>query len=99
MSEFVQLNRLAALTAPQYCRGCSHLCESEIDGDVRVAQVLRYKMYCDSYGEKDEARNLYAALSGNEKQIDGINLSRATAACPQGINIAQHLREAQHLLA
>jgi predicted aldo/keto reductase-like oxidoreductase len=98
MDDFMQLNRLAAQTAPYYCQGCNHICESRVDPNLRIADVLRYLMYYDSYGDTDEARRLYAALSPEERQATGVDLSEAMKACPQGINIAQRLADAERFL-
>ena len=67
MNDFVQLNRFAARTSPQYCTGCSHLCESKVDCNLRIADTLRYLMYHDAYGEKESARQLYSALADCEE--------------------------------
>lgn len=99
MDEFLQLNRLAAATAPVYCQGCSHICESRIDGQLKVADTLRYLMYGDSYGDLDRARERYRRLSEAERRLDGVDLSAAMAACPQGIDIAGRLEEAHRTLA
>ncbi len=99
MTDFVQLNRFAARTSPQYCTGCSHLCESKVDCNLRIADTLRYLMYHDAYGEKESARQLYSALADCERDFSGIDLAAATAACPQGINIANRLLQAQRTLS
>ncbi|MBI2423996.1 MAG: aldo/keto reductase [Candidatus Hydrogenedentes bacterium] len=100
MNEFVQLNRLAALTAAYACNGCSHLCEAKVQGNLKIAQQMRYLMYHDSYGDTETARALYAQLSPEERDFDGVDLSGAMAVCPQKINIAQRLADARaHLMA
>lgn len=99
MTEFVQLNRLAALTAPYSCRGCTHLCESCIEGSLQVGDILRYLMYHESYGKRSTARKLYAALKREERKTHGVDFSRAMKACPQGIDIARRLAEAERILA
>jgi predicted aldo/keto reductase-like oxidoreductase len=99
MKEFLQLNRLAALTAPSYCQGCRHLCENRIDGEVNVADTLRYLMYHESYGDPDKGREAYQRLSAAERNLDGIDFSRASHACPQGIDISAKLSRAKRLLS
>jgi len=98
-SDFVQLNRLAAITAPYYCHGCNQICESCVEGNLRIADSLRYLMYYDSYGDREEARHLYQQLKVEERDPSGVDLSAATRVCPQGINIAQRLDEAKQLLS
>lgn len=99
MDEFHQLNRFAATTASQRCQGCNHICESRVDGDVRIADTLRYLMYAECYGNTALARQRYNELTENERFIDAIALASATEACPQGINIAERLQVARARLA
>lgn len=99
MSEFMQLNRYAARTAGSRCKFCSHICESQIDGNTRVAQALRYLMYDECYGEHDKARQLYRALRPDERDFHNVDLAQATASCPQGIDIPKRLERAQTRLA
>jgi hypothetical protein len=56
-------------------------------------------MYHDSYGKRDEARALYRALPESARRIDGIDFSSASAACPNGLDLALHLERAAKVLA
>jgi len=99
MADFQQLRRLAVATAAYSCQGCSHICESRIDGEVRVADTLRFLMYHECYGERDKARKFYRELRPAERAIERVSFRRAEAACPQGIRIAERLARARRLLA
>lgn len=99
MSEFMQLNRLAAQTAHLACMGCNHICESRIDGELRVADLLRYLMYHECHGKEEEARRLYHALRPAERDFEQLDLAAAVEACPQGIDIPRRLAEARLRLA
>lgn len=99
MEEFQQLRRLAALTAQHHCLGCSHRCEPLAGGNLRISDALRYLMYHESYGEQEDARQLYAALGETERAFEQIDLRDAEAACPQGIRIAEKLAVARRVLA
>jgi predicted aldo/keto reductase-like oxidoreductase len=98
MNEFHQLNRLARLTAPYACLGCNQICESRIDGKLKVADALRYLMYHECYGDPETARLLYNALDLDERDFDRVDLAEAIKACPQGIRIDERLRKARSLL-
>lgn len=98
MQEFVQLNRLAALTAPYHCMGCKNICESRIAGKLRIADAMRYLMYAESYDDAETARLLYHALEPAERDFEQVDLSEATRACPQGIQIAERLARARAIL-
>jgi predicted aldo/keto reductase-like oxidoreductase len=99
MGDFQQLQRIATATAAYSCQGCSHICEPRLDGPVRVADQLRYLMYEECYGEREAARKLYRSLKPTERAIEGVDFSRATQACPQGIDIAARLAVAREKLA
>ncbi len=99
MSEFMQLNRLAAQTAHLACMGCNHICESHIDGELRVSDLLRYLMYHECHGKEEEARLLYHALRPGERDFEHLDLAAAVKACPQGIDIPKRLAQARQRLA
>jgi predicted aldo/keto reductase-like oxidoreductase len=97
--EMHQLNRLAALTAGYACNGCSHLCESVVGRKIAIADPLRYLMYYECYGKQARARELYQALPLEAKNFDIEDLKKASAVCPQKIDIAARLSKARSLLA
>lgn len=99
MRELMQLNEYARATAHHRCQGCNHICESRVDGDLRIADTLRYLMYDECYGKHEEARRLYHALRPEQRDFRGLDLAAATAACPQGIPIARRLEQARLRLA
>jgi hypothetical protein len=99
MHEFHQLNRFAANTAHHRCNGCSELCESRVEGDLKVADQLRFLMYDECYGKPEVAKALYRELSENERAFEELNLADATKACPQGIDIVKRLSLAKARLA
>jgi predicted aldo/keto reductase-like oxidoreductase len=57
------LRRYADLTAGTVCRGCED-CHGACPAGVPVADVLRYAMYHDQYGQRGQARALYGRLPG-----------------------------------
>ncbi|HPO12868.1 MAG TPA: aldo/keto reductase [Candidatus Hydrogenedentes bacterium] len=99
MEEFMQLHRFAGQSAHQHCKGCSGVCESCVEGPLRIADTLRYLMYAECYEQRDMARALYAELSEEERRFDLADLSAAQNACPQGIDIAARLAHAHSILS
>lgn len=93
------LEQYAAATSHLYCRGCSHLCENQVQADTAVADVLRFRMYHDDYGKRRDARRLFSELPANQKQIAGVDFTKAEAACPYGLAIGDMLRDADSKLA
>lgn len=98
MGEFMQLHRLAGRTSHLHCRGCNRICEGRVEGNTRIADMMRYLMYYESYGEKDHALAMYKNLKDDERRIDGIDFAAAARACPQSINIRARLEKARELL-
>ncbi len=99
MREWTQLNQYAARTADHRCAFCNHICESRVQGDLRIAEQLRYLMYAESYGDYMNARQKYAALRPEQRDFEGVDLGAAMSACPRGIDIAARLQAAKALLA
>ncbi len=99
MSDFHQLNRLAACTSGFSCMGCNHHCQPKIAANTRVSDALRYLMYYECYDEPERAKELYRRMSPAERQIDGVDFAAAIRACPEGVDITTRLKLAQELLA
>ncbi len=99
MNDVHKLRDYSVRTASERCNGCTEICEARVEGDLRIGDTLRYLMYSDSYGNHDEARALYRALRSNERNFESVDLTSATAACPQGIDIENRLKEAALRLA
>jgi hypothetical protein len=93
------LDQYARETASNYCAGCSTICQTALAEDIPVADVMRYLMYYESYGDHERARSLYNQLSpATRKRLGTIDYSLAENRCPQGIPIARAMRKAQSVL-
>lgn len=88
------LRRYAVQTDHLYCRGCGHLCEPACNGSIRIADTLRYRMYHDYYGKKDDARRLFRALPEPARRVEGVDFTQAEAACPHRVAIGRLMRDA-----
>jgi predicted aldo/keto reductase-like oxidoreductase len=99
-SDLRLLDKYARETASSYCAGCSDICETALTEYVPVADVMRYLMYHESYGECDRARSLYAELSPRiHKRLISFDYSLAEKRCPQGLPIGRLMREANKVLS
>lgn len=101
--EFQQLNQLAALTANYHCNGCSQICESVLNQPIAVADTLRYLMYFESYGKQQRAQELYQNIPALQRvalkdPASMQDLEKASALCPQGIDLKERLTTAQAVL-
>ncbi len=97
-AETDELWRYARATRNMACDGCDHICTAHIDAPVQVGATLRYLMYHDVYGHTDEAKARFAALPPAARQLDGVDFTRAAAACPYGVDIVGHMKRAGQVL-
>jgi len=92
------LNKLSEINRRLYCRGCM-MCESVMESECIIPDVLRYMMYYHSYGEKDRARYHFREIP---EAIKGTLASRdyslAERVCPNKIEIGKAMKEAVRIL-
>lgn len=93
----------ATLISHLWCRGCDHICRSASGAgqSIAVADTLRFLMYHDHYGKKDQARDLYQGLSFAERDPETIQAAdwhAAERACPYDLPLAKLMRRAQDRL-
>jgi predicted aldo/keto reductase-like oxidoreductase len=88
--------QIARNTADQYCAGCSHICENAVAGaQVPIADIMRYHMYCQSYGHMDWARSHFKQIPADvRQQLARADFSTAERRCPQRMPIARLMRRA-----
>jgi predicted aldo/keto reductase-like oxidoreductase len=89
-----RLRQYARQTDPGYCTGCANICESLVDLDIPVSDILRYSMYYHSYGDQDRAIRLFNALPADVKaNIFKADYSMAEKYCPQKIQVGNVLKK------
>jgi len=89
-----RLEQYAQQTTPCYCAGCANICESAVDLDIPISDILRYSMYNHSYGDRDRALTLFNALPTDIKaNILKADYSIAEKYCPQKIPIGKVLKK------
>jgi predicted aldo/keto reductase-like oxidoreductase len=93
LREQKQLEEYRQATAHLYCHGCGQHCEPAADG-VAVSEILRYLRYNEVYGKRQRAAELYKALPSEARNIAGVDLTAAQAACPHGLPIVELLQRA-----
>ena len=93
-------SKLAEATRGDYCAGCGSICQGAVDGLVPVNDVMRSLMYYRDYGDRELAREVFAALPEETRaRLLTVDYSHAEKACPQGLAIAELMRDATSLLA
>ncbi|WP_054030078.1 aldo/keto reductase [Desulfatitalea tepidiphila] len=94
-AEVEMFQRYAVATAGHYCAGCSGHCQMAETVDIPISDVMRYHMYCRSYGRADWAREQFAALPEAVKSaMARADFTAAEARCPQGMPIGRLMRDA-----
>jgi uncharacterized protein len=89
------LRRYARETHSDYCAGCTKICESAVEIDVPIGDVMRYLMYCHSYGELDYAAAQFKAIPKNIRlKMVNLDYSLAEQRCPRKMAIGKLIRKA-----
>ena len=89
------LKQYAHETASNYCAGCTSICESEINNEVPISDVMRYLMYSRCYGEFERSRALFNELPSKVRnRMVNTDYRKAEGKCPQGMAIGRLMREA-----
>ena len=89
------LAEFAEQTCSGYCAGCGYLCDLTVTGAPYVSDVMRYLMYCNSYGDEQKARELFSEIPvAAREKLAKADLSVAERRCPQGLPIGAFVKEA-----
>lgn len=91
------VRRYAELTRGYACQGCDHICNPTVPEPVKIGTTLRCLMYHDSYGDLEKARRVFGELPREARQLQGVDFSAASRACPHGIDVARLMRRATQL--
>lgn len=96
------LERYAAAVHTEYCRGCSHICESACPAAVRIGDIMRFDMYHRHYGEHQHAfaRASYEELTTEERVLSiCADCRKCESACPYSLPIVDKLHYVHRELA
>jgi predicted aldo/keto reductase-like oxidoreductase len=99
-ADHAALREYAAATRSRHCAGCTEFCETALNHQVPVGDVMRCLMYHRSYGDQELARTVFGQLPESAwRGLAGFDYAAAERACPHGLPIAQLMREAGELFA
>jgi predicted aldo/keto reductase-like oxidoreductase len=81
------------------CADCDGRCSLAAGTKAELGDLTRFLTYHEHHGDRAEARRQYAALSDEARDWSGADLAAARAACPNGLDFAKLLPEADRHLA
>jgi predicted aldo/keto reductase-like oxidoreductase len=89
------LRQYAHETRSHHCAGCADICESSVEGNIPVSDVMRCLMYARSYGNDERGKKRFQKIPVNtRRQMTVTDYSLAEQRCPQKMTIGKLMREA-----
>jgi predicted aldo/keto reductase-like oxidoreductase len=76
------------------CGACHGAC-----GGLAVADIMRYRLYAEDYGDRATARALYQQVSAASRLVAASGDGIPDRVCPYGLPLAAELQRAHHWLA
>jgi predicted aldo/keto reductase-like oxidoreductase len=83
---------------PVYCRMCGE-CEGTCAKGLPVADVLRFLMYADGYGQFALGREGFQQLPSEKADVRCADCTQCTVKCPFGVQVSSRMSVAQELFA
>lgn len=94
------LDTVAAALGPRYCRPGCRACHDACLRGVPVADILRYKMYYEDYGEEKFAMQRYDLVPARLRPRACAGCAApCEPACPYGLRVRERLAEADRQLS
>ncbi len=89
------LELYARHTAPGYCAGCADICESCVDTDIPISDIMRNLMYENAYGKPELSVGYLKKIApAVGRQLLVTDFSKAEHRCPQNMPISKLMRKA-----
>jgi predicted aldo/keto reductase-like oxidoreductase len=86
------------LITPLYCRTCGE-CDGHCSKGLPVADVLRYVMYADGYGQFELGRDHFKQLPAELASVRCGDCPTCTVKCGHGVKVRERLTRAQEMFA
>jgi aryl-alcohol dehydrogenase-like predicted oxidoreductase len=83
---------------PYFCRMCGS-CQGQCPKGLPVADMVRFVMYADGYGQFPLARQHFLSLSAGRQSVRCGDCTDCPVHCPNGVHVAARLARAQELFA
>jgi hypothetical protein len=89
--------RLEEIT-PYFCRMCG-TCAGQCPKGLPVADMVRFVMYADGYGQYPLGRENFLRMSAEHQAVKCGECSNCVVKCPHGVAVAERMMRAQELFA
>ena len=99
VSEIDQLRDAALAHGPMLCADCDGRCSIAGGTKAELGNLTRFLTYHQHHGLRDEARRHYAELSDEARDWSDADLAAAHDACPNRLDFARLLPEAERHLS
>ena len=81
---------------PLYCRMCGS-CKGTCPKGLPVADMLRFLMYAESYGQFSLGRENYQSLAPELSQVRCSDCEACSVHCPNGVRVSERLIRSQEI--
>jgi predicted aldo/keto reductase-like oxidoreductase len=89
--------RLEEIT-PYFCRMCG-TCAGQCPQGLPVADMVRFVMYADGYGQFPLGRENFQRMSAGHQAVKCGDCPTCVVKCPHGVTVAERMMRAQELFA
>jgi len=83
---------------PYFCRMCGE-CDGQCPKGLPVADMVRFVMYADGYGQFPLGRESFLRMSAEHQNVRCRDCASCAVHCPNGVHVAAQLMRAQELFA
>jgi len=83
---------------PYFCRMCGQ-CDGQCPKGLPVADMVRFVMYADGYGQFPLGREHFQRLSAAQQDVRCGDCADCPVRCPNGVHVRARLSRAQELFA
>jgi predicted aldo/keto reductase-like oxidoreductase len=97
-AELEQFERAVAMIGVGTCHLCG-ACTGQCPAGVRVADIMRYSLYHDGYGDRARAVSLYRALPPKASAAACDECAECRIVCPWGVPVRSELGRMHAVLA
>ncbi len=83
---------------PTFCRMCGS-CQGQCPQGLPVADMVRFAMYADGYGQFPLGRENFQRLPAAHQNVRCSDCGSCPVVCPHGVHVAEQVGRAQELFA